>query len=151
MHLVLLSVEAREEVLVSRLVPFLLEAARRKRPLLAGQDVEIVVGGVQAAMTLGSERRSEEDEVLGDAGVDDVHGAHGTPGVIEHPFRRDFVRGCRGNAVNVEPDSRVRGDGVGRGEVGEDVGHHRVCVIRIKRDRLFCNGMQFNGVKDIPP
>ena len=29
---------------------------------------------------------TEDDQVLGDGGMDDIHGAHGTAGVVEHPL-----------------------------------------------------------------
>lgn len=38
-------------------------------PLLAGQDVEVVVGGVAAGVALSSDGGAEDDEVLGDACV----------------------------------------------------------------------------------
>lgn len=35
--------------------------------LLAGEDVEVVVGGVATGVALGTDGRAEDDEVLGDA------------------------------------------------------------------------------------
>lgn len=49
----------------------LLERVGGVGPLLALQDVEVVVRGVATAVALGAEGRTEDDEVLGDAGVDD--------------------------------------------------------------------------------
>ena len=34
-------------------------------------------------------RRTENDEVLGDAGVDDVHGPHGAARIVKHPLLLD--------------------------------------------------------------
>ena len=86
MHLVLLGDAAAHEVHVTRTVPFHFECARLERPLFADEDVEIVVGGVQARVALGAKRRAKDDEVLGDAGVYNVHGAHRAACVVEHPF-----------------------------------------------------------------
>ena len=86
MHLVLLGYTATHEVHVTRLVALHLQRARLERPLLADEDVEVVVGGVEARVALGAERRAKDDEVLGDARVDDVHRAHRAAGVVEHPL-----------------------------------------------------------------
>ena len=86
MHFVLLGYAATHEVYVTRLVALHLERTRLERPLLADEDVEVVVRGVEARVALGAERRAKDDEVLGDARVDDVHRAHRAAGVVEHPL-----------------------------------------------------------------
>lgn len=40
--------------------------ARHVGQLGAGQDIEVIVGGVTAGVTLGSDGGSEDDQVLGD-------------------------------------------------------------------------------------
>lgn len=67
-------------------VPLHRQRVCRCGPLLALQDVEVVVGGVSAGVAFCAERRSEDDQVFGYAGVDQVHGAHGAAGVVEEPF-----------------------------------------------------------------
>ena len=116
MHLVLLGDAAAHEVHVAGAVPLHFERTRLERPLLPNEDVEIVVGGVQARVALGTKRRAKDDEVLGDAGVDDVHRAHRAARIAEHPF----------GAVGVDGDARGR---VGRGDVGEDVRYHARRVV----------------------
>lgn len=108
MHLVLLGDTTAHEVHVTRSVPFHLQRARLERPLLADEDMEVVISRVKARVALGTEWRAKDDEVLSDARVDDVHRAHRAACIVEHPF----------GAVRVERYARV---GVGGGEVGEDV------------------------------
>lgn len=104
MHLVLLGDTTAHEVHVTRSVPLHLQRARLERPLLADEDMEVVVGGVKARVALRTERRAKDDEVLGDARVDDVHRAHRAAGIVEHPF----------GAVRVDRYARV-GVGIGGG------------------------------------
>ena len=86
-------------------VPLHLELPGAEGPLLADEDVEVVVSGVQAGVALCAERGAKHDEVLGDGGVDDVHGAHGPAGVVEHPLGR----------VRVERDDGTRAGDAGAG------------------------------------
>ena len=86
MHLVLLGDTTAHEVDVTRSVPFHLQRARLERPLLSDEDMEVVVGGVKARVALRTEWGAKDDEVLGDARVDDVHRAHRAAGIVEHPF-----------------------------------------------------------------
>ena len=86
MHLVLLGDATTHEVDVAGSVALHLQRTRLERPLLADEDVEVVVGGVETRVALGAERRAKDDEVLGDARVDDVHRAHRAAGIAEHPF-----------------------------------------------------------------
>ena len=79
-------------------VPLHMELPGAEGPLLADEDVEVVVGGVQAGVALCAERGAKDDEVLGDGGVDDVHGAHGPACVVEHPL----------GGVGVERDGTTR-------------------------------------------
>jgi hypothetical protein len=108
MHLVLLGDTTAHEMHVTRSIPLHLQRARLERPLLADEDMEVVVGGVKARVALRTERRAEDDKVLGDARVDDVHRAHRAAGIVEHPF----------GAVRVDGYARV---GIGGGEIGDDV------------------------------
>ena len=111
MHLVLLGDTTAHEVHITRSVALHLQRARLERPLLADEDMEIVVGGMKARVALRTEWRAKDDEVLGDARVDDVHRAHRAAGIVEDPF----------GAVRVERYARV---GIGAGEIGEDVRDH---------------------------
>ena len=86
MHLVLLGDTAAHEMHVTGAVPLHFERTGLERPLLPDEDVEIVVGDVQARVALCAEWRAKDDEVLGDAGVDDVHRAHRAARVVEYPF-----------------------------------------------------------------
>lgn len=85
-----------------------------------------------ARVTLCAERRSENDEVLGDGGVDDVHGAHGAAGVVEDPF---FV------GVYVM--------GVGLGEVRGDVVDYGAGVVAVGGDGGLGEGVERGGVEDV--
>ena len=37
-------------------------------------------------MSLGSKWRAKDDEIFSDAGMNDVHGTHGTACIVEDPF-----------------------------------------------------------------
>lgn len=113
MHLVLFGDTTAHEVHVTRSVPLHLQRARLERPLFAYEDMKVVVGGVKARVALRTERRAKDDEVLGDARVDDVHRAHRAAGIVKDPF----------GAVRVDRYARV-GVGVGGGKIGEDVRDH---------------------------
>lgn len=115
-HLVLLGDTTAHKVHIARAVPFHFQGARLEGPLFPDKDMEIVVGGVQTRVALGAKWRPEDDEVLCDAGVDNIHGAHGATCVAEHPL----------GAVGVYGDARGR---VGRCEVREDVRYHAGCVV----------------------
>lgn len=112
---------------------------RRERPLFANQNVEIVIGGVNASMTLSAEGGPEDDEVLRDACVDDIHGAHGAPSVAENPFGRVDVES------NLVGWVRLR-------QVFDNVLHHRRSIIRVRRrsDGRLCQLVQALGIEDIP-
>ena len=86
MHLVLLGDATPHEVHVAWPIPLHLERTGLERPLLTDEDVEVVVCGVEARVTLRAERRTKDDEILGDARVYDVHRAHRAARVVEHPF-----------------------------------------------------------------
>lgn len=89
-----------------------LEGAGGVGELGSGEDVEVVVCGVAAGVALSSDGSAEDDEVFGDAltgllaravrrrkkekgkrgeggihtGVNHVHGAHGTAGIVKDPL-----------------------------------------------------------------
>lgn len=87
MHLVLPRHTPFHEVDGARTINRLREFARFKDPLLALEDMEVVVGGMEAGMSLGSKGGAKNDQILGDGRMDDIHGAHRTSGVVEHPLR----------------------------------------------------------------
>jgi hypothetical protein len=66
-HLVLLDGPATEVMDAAGGVHLGLEPARGKGPLDAGKYVEVVICRVAARVALGSQRRTEDDEILGDA------------------------------------------------------------------------------------
>lgn len=138
MHLVLLSDATTHEVHVAGPVPFHLERARLERPLLADEDVEVVVRRVETRVTLRAERRPEDDEVLRDARVHDVHRAHRPARVVEDPLR----------AVGVDrhaPRARVR-----RGEIRDDVRDHTRRVVGRGGERGQLKLVQVDRIKDVP-
>ena len=137
MHLVLLGDATTHEVHVAGAVPLHLEGTGLERPLLTNEDVEIIIGGVQARVTLGAKGRAEDDEVLGDAGVDDVHRAHRAACVAEHPF----------GAVGVDGQA---GAWVSGGEIGEDVRDHARCVIWGRSNGGELELVEMDGIEDIP-
>ena len=136
-HLVLLHMPTRQVVHVARAVNLHGEVRGIERPLFPNENVEVVVRGVHARVALGTDGRAEDDEVLGDARVDDVHRAHRAPSVVEHPLR----------GVGVEGDDGGR---VFRGEVGDDVGDNSVNVIWVCLDRILGEGVEGLGIEDIP-
>lgn len=138
MHLVLLDVSTGKMVHTARLVHLHLELRWVERPLLADKDVEVVIGSVHAGVALGAQGCAEDDEVLGDAGVDDVHATHGTAGIVEHPLGR----------VGVDGNDAW---GVLSREIGDDVGNDGVDVIRVFVYGCLCQLMEVFGREDIPP
>ena len=67
-------------------VPLHLELTGSECPLLSDEDIEVVVCSVQSSVSFRPERGTEDDEILRDACVDDVHGTHGTTSIVENPF-----------------------------------------------------------------
>ncbi len=137
MHLVLLNVPTWQVVHGARTVDLHGEIRGIERPLLPNEDVEVVVGSVHAGVALGTEGRAEDDEVLGDARVDDVHRTHCTTGVADHSL----------GGIGVEGDDRRR---VLRGEVGDDMRDNGVDVVRMRLDRVLGEGMEGLGGENIP-
>jgi hypothetical protein len=137
MHLVLLGDTTAHEVHITRLVPLHLQGARLERPLLAHEDMKVVVGGVKARVSLRTEWRAKDDEVLCDARVDDVHRAHRAAGIVEHPF----------GAVRVDRYARV---GIGGGKIGEDVRDHAWCVVGRRGERGELQLVEMDRVENIP-
>jgi len=86
MHLVLPCHTTFHEIDITRTIDRLSEITGLKDPLLAMEDVEVVVGSVKTGMSLSSKWGAENDQVLGDGRMDDIHGTHGTSGVVEHPL-----------------------------------------------------------------
>lgn len=137
MHFILLRNTSWHEMHAPSRIPLHLQSTWLELPLLADQNVKVVVGGMQPRVPLRPEWCSEDDQVLGDARVDDIHRAHCAAGVVEHPFGR----------VRVERDLRRW---VGSGEVCDDVGYHARSVVW-----RGCNGclrkfVDRGWVEDIP-
>ena len=103
---------------VPRLVPLHFESTWLERPLLPSEDVEVVIRSMQPRVSLSTEGCTENDEVFSNGCMDDVHGTHGTPSIIEHPFRR----------VGVERNliGRLR---EGRREVRKNVLNHAFGIV----------------------
>ena len=75
-----------------------------RNPLLTLQDVEVIICRVSACVSLRTHGRAEDNEVFGYGRVDEVHGPHGTTGIIEEPFvfeRTDLVRAIPGGVLGV--------------------------------------------------
>jgi len=123
----------------SRRIPLHLELPGSERPLFSNQDIEVIVCGVQPRVALRPEWGAKDNEIFGDAGMDDVHCAHRAARVIEHPLSR----------VDVDFDSVGR---VGEREVGDNVLDHAGSVggRRRGRDGRLRELVQFGRVEDIP-
>lgn len=76
---------------------------------------------------------TEDDQVLGDTGVDDVHGPHGTAGVVEDPLliEVDVVLGTRQLAELVDD---VLDNGPSVVSVGSDAALRQVVEVRWLED-----------------
>ena len=138
MHLILLHMASWQVVHTASGVPLHLQLGWCEGPLLADEDVEVVVGGVHACVALGADGGAEDDEVLGDAGVDNVHATHGTAGIVEHPLGR----------VGVDGNDAW---GVLSREVGDDVGNDGVDVIWVFVYGCLCQVTEVFRREDIPP
>lgn len=125
---------------VSGCVPLHLKCARLERPLLALQNMEIVIRWVQTGMSFSAEGGSKYDQVFRDGGVYDVHGTHGTSCIVKCPF----------GGVSVEGDDARRGR-VRVSEVRDDVLDHAVEVVRVGSDGIFRKFVKKGWVKDVPP
>ena len=130
-HLVLFRRSPRQQVDISRLVPLHLERTRLECPLLADQDVEVVIRSMQSTVSLGTEGRTKYNEIFGDGRVNDVHGSHGTASIVEHPFR--------GISVQRNLIGRLR---KGRGKVGNNVLDHALRVVGRCGNGISCEFMQ---------
>lgn len=85
-HLVLLNLTTTQVVDGASRVDLGLVLAGDVGQLSASEDVEVIISGVTAGVALGSDGSAEDDQVFGDTGMDDVHSAHGTACIVEHPF-----------------------------------------------------------------
>lgn len=93
---------------------------------------------MQSSVAFCPERRPKDDEIFGDARVNNIHGAHRTPRVVKHPFAR----------VNVELNLV---GGVSESEVGDNVLNHSGGIVWRGGDRGLREFMQLGRVEDIPP
>lgn len=80
------------------------------------------------------DRLTEDDQVLGDAGVDDVHGAHGAAGVVKHPLLIE---------VNVALCADLRA------ELVDDVLDHRSRVVPVRCYRPLRKVVQLSRLEDV--
>jgi len=85
-HTVLLGDVAGEVVLVTDAVDLLSKAIGGGGPLLAVDNSEVVIGDEAAGVALSSGGGAEKDEVLGERGMEDGHGSHGTTSIVEDPL-----------------------------------------------------------------
>ena len=122
---------------VARAVDLHVQVRGVERPLFPNEDVEVVIGGVHTSVAFGTERRAEDDEVLRNACVDDVHRTHRAASVADDPLGRVFVQSDDGGWVL-------------RGEVGDNVGDDSVNVVRVCLDRVLGEGVEGLGIEDVP-
>lgn len=73
-------------VYASRWISFHLQASWLESPLFTDENIEIVVYGMEPSVPFGAQRRSENEYVLCNTGVDDIHSAHSTASIVEDPF-----------------------------------------------------------------
>ena len=85
-HFVLLDLAAGQVMDHSFGICFHGERVGAGSPLLAFEDMEVVVCRVAACVALCSQRGAEDDQVFGDGCVDDVHASHGATGIVEQPL-----------------------------------------------------------------
>ena len=135
-HLVLLDNTTGHEVNAARRVALYFQSTRLECPLLSDEDIEVVVRSVDARVPFRSQGSAEDDEVFGDAGVDDVHGAHGASGIVKHPF-----------FVGVEVYLVVR---VCFGEIGHNVLDHARSVIWRSVDCCDLKLVEEVWIKNVP-
>jgi len=154
MHLVLLRRESWQEMHIPRLVSLHLQRARCERPLLTLQNMEVIICGVEARVALCAEGGAEDDQVLRNRRVYNVHSAHCAARVVEQPLRRLAVRELpvcgRGGVAGIDV-KRNDGRRVRLGEVREDVLDHAVCVVWGGGYGGLREFMQECGIEDIPP
>lgn len=122
-HTVLLDHSALHVVDISRVVDFSSQVTSFVRCLLTLKNVKVVIGRMSARVAFRADRRTEDDQVLGDRGVQDEHGPHSSSGIVEHPFTAVLeirsearLRVVRDQVVNegLDEDSGVlRGAGLG--------------------------------------
>ena len=113
------------------------------------EDMEVIVRCVAARVTFGTQRRAENDQILRDTRVDEVHAPHGAAGVVEDPFvlvRRNagLDRGFVGE--------RARGDvlrAVGRTQRGDDVVDCGGCAVGVLRQSFLEENVHVFWVEDV--
>ena len=157
MHLILLHHSPLQQMNIPRYIYLLLHVSRTKGPLLTTENVEVIVQRVQAGVSFGTEGCSGDDEVFGNGGVNDVHGAHCAAGIVEYPFFGVWVE--RDSFVIPSGEAMARGGeeggregvgGAGRGrrrrnwgrsylrvlgsKIFNDVGYYECCVWSVDFD-----------------
>lgn len=77
---------------------------------------------------------TEDDQVLGDGGVDDVHGTHGTTSVVEHPLL--IVVHVRSNAVALV-------------QLVDDVLDNSLSIVAVSADGALGQIVKVLGIEDV--
>ena len=142
---------------ITWLINLPLKRTRRERPLLALQNMEIIITGVQARMSLRAERRPKDNKVLRQARMDDIHRAHRAARVAEDPLVRARIQGDtlavaapRGGGDGAEErEGRGRGLWVLGREVREDVVDHGARVVPVRGHAGLGDGVDEFGVEDV--
>lgn len=132
-HLVLLDGAAHKVVHAARRVPLRLVRSRCVRQLFAAQDMKVVVGRVSTSVSFSANCAAKYNEILGDAGVDNVHGAHGTARIVKDPFFIE-IDVTSGQLLAQLVDNVL--DNLGR-------------IVAVGRNGTFGQVVQVNRVKDV--
>ena len=101
----------------SRWVSLHLEGTWKEGPLFTDKNIKIIVRGMQPCVTFCTQGRTEDNEVFGNACMDDIHSAYSSASVAENPLRE----------VGVELNLCC---GIRSCEVCYDMLDHSRCVIR---------------------
>ena len=85
MHLVLLRYTPRHEMDHAWSITLHLKLTGSESPLLSNENMKVIVCSVNASVSFGSKRCTEDNKVFCNARVDNVHRTHGTSSIIKHP------------------------------------------------------------------
>lgn len=81
--------------------------------MLALENMKVVIGRVASRVTFSSNGGAEDDEVFGQRGVNNVHGSHGTTGIVPNPLVTVSELGLDlGVGVSLLGTGQKLGDGV---------------------------------------
>ena len=109
--------------------------------LLANKDMEVIICSMSSGVTFCANRRSEEDQVLGEGGVKDIHSTHCATGIVEEPFRAVSKRVL----IHSSGNSRVQSE-----QTRPNILEHGGGVLMIDGNNIFGNLVDFDRIKDIP-